>query len=55
MIEFKGVSKSFAGLIVCQIANTSFFAFAISLAPVAIVLVAVATVPIISLILSAMF
>ena len=48
-------SKSFAGLIVCQIANTSFFAFAISLAPIAIVLVAVATVPIISVVLSAVF
>jgi hypothetical protein len=30
-------SKSFVALIICQIANTSFFAFAISLAPVAIV------------------
>ena len=29
-------SKSFVALIICQIANTSFFAFAISLAPVAI-------------------
>ena len=48
-------SKSFVALIICQIANTSFFAFAISLAPVAIVLVAVATVPIISVILSAVF
>jgi len=48
-------SKSFVALIACQIANTSFFAFAISLAPVAIVLVAVATVPIISVILSAIF
>ena len=48
-------SKSFAALIVCQIANTSFFAFAISLAPIAIVLVAVATVPIISVVLSAVF
>src|SRR6056300_605686 len=48
-------SKSFLALIICQIANTSFFAFAISLAPVAIVLVAVATVPIISVILSALF
>ena len=48
-------SKSFVALIICQIANTSFFAFAISLAPVAIVLVAVATVPIISVILSALF
>ena len=48
-------SKSFVPLIICQIANTSFFAFAISLAPVAIVLVAVATVPIISVILSALF
>ena len=48
-------SKSFVALVLCQIANTSFFAFAISLAPVAIVLVAVATVPIISVILSALF
>jgi len=48
-------SKSFVALIACQMANTSFFAFAISLAPVAIVLVAVATVPIISVILSAIF
>ena len=48
-------SKSFFALVFCQIANTSFFAFAISLAPVAIVLVAVATVPIISVILSALF
>lgn len=47
-------SKSFIALIVCQIANTSFFAFAISLAPVAIVLLAVATVPIISVLLSAL-
>ena len=47
-------SKSFVALVLCQIANT-FFAFAISLAPVAIVLVAVATVPIISVILSALF
>ena len=49
------ISKSFVALVLCQIANTSFFAFAISLAPVAIVLVAVATVPIISVILSALF
>lgn len=48
-------SKSFVALVLCQIANTSFFAFAISLAPVAIVLVAVATVPIISVILSTLF
>ena len=48
-------SKSFVALVLCQIANTSFFAFAISLAPVAIVLVAVATVPIISVVLSAVF
>ena len=48
-------SKNFVALVLCQIANTSFFAFAISLAPVAIVLVAVATVPIISLILSSLF
>ena len=40
-------SKSFVALVLCQIANT-LSAFAISLAPVAIVLVAVATVPIIS-------
>jgi drug/metabolite transporter (DMT)-like permease len=49
------LSKSFVALVLCQIANTSFFAFAISLAPVAIVLVAVATVPIISVMLSALF
>jgi len=48
-------TKSFVALVLCQIANTSFFAFAISLAPVAIVLVAVATVPIISVILSTQF
>jgi len=48
-------TKSFVALVLCQIANTSFFAFAISLAPVAIVLVAVATVPIISVILSTLF
>ena len=48
-------STSFVALVLCQIANTSFFAFAISLAPVAIVLVAVATVPIISVILSVLF
>ena len=33
-------------LVLCQISNTTFFAFAIAIAPVAIVLVAVATVPI---------
>ncbi|MGA0963987.1 MAG: DMT family transporter [Paracoccaceae bacterium] len=48
-------TKSFVALVLSQIANTSFFAFAISLAPVAIVLVAVATVPIISVILSTLF
>jgi len=48
-------TKSFVALVLCQIANTSFFAFAIFLAPVAIVLVAVATVPIISVILSTLF
>lgn len=48
-------SKSFVALIACQVANTSFFAFAISLAPVAIVLVCVATVPIISVVLSTIF
>jgi drug/metabolite transporter (DMT)-like permease len=48
-------TKSFVALVLCQIANTSFFAFAVSLAPVAIVLVAVATVPIISVILSTLF
>jgi drug/metabolite transporter (DMT)-like permease len=48
-------TKSFVALVLCQIANTSFFAFAISLAPVAIVLVAVATVPIISVMLSTLF
>jgi drug/metabolite transporter (DMT)-like permease len=49
------LSKNFVALVLCQIANTSFFAFAISLAPVVIVLVAVATVPIISVMLSALF
>ena len=38
-------------LVLCQISNTTFFAFGIAIAPVAIVLVAVATVPIISVIL----
>ncbi len=42
-------------LVLCQISNTTFFAFAIALAPVAIVLVAVATVPIISVILGFFF
>ena len=42
-------------LVLCQISNTTFFAFAIAIAPVAIVLVAVATVPIFCVILGFFF
>ena len=42
-------------VVLCQISNTTFYAFAIAIAPVAIVLVAVATVPIFSVILGFFF
>ena len=46
---------SFWILVLCQISNATFFAFGIAIAPVAIVLVAVATVPIFSVILGFFF
>jgi len=46
---------SFWILVLCQISNATFFAFGIAVAPVAIVLVAVATVPIFSVILGFFF
>ena len=42
---------NFWALVVIQISNASFFSFAIAIAPVAVVLIAVATVPIISALL----
>ena len=45
--------KSFAALVVVQMANVFCFAYGIYLAPVAIVLIAVATVPVFSIILGA--
>ena len=44
-------SFGFWSLVICQIGNTSFFAFGIALAPVAVVLLAVATVPVIAALL----
>ena len=41
----------FWSLVICQIGNASFFAFGIALAPVAVVLLAVATVPVIAALL----
>ena len=41
-------SFGFLSLVICQIGNASFFAFGIALAPVAVVLLAVATVPVIA-------
>ena len=41
-------SFGFWSLVICQIGNASFFAFGIALAPVAVVLLAVATVPVIA-------
>ena len=46
---------SFWILVLCQISNATFFAFGIAIAPVAIVLIAVATVPIFSVILGFFF
>ena len=45
--------KSFAALVIVQMANVFCFAYGIYLAPVAIVLIAVATVPVFSIILGA--
>jgi drug/metabolite transporter (DMT)-like permease len=44
-------SFEFWSLVICQIGNASFFAFGIALAPVAVVLLAVATVPVIAALL----
>ena len=44
-------SFGFLSLVICQIGNASFFAFGIALAPVAVVLLAVATVPVIAALL----
>ena len=44
-------SFGFWSLVMCQIGNASFFAFGIALAPVAVVLLAVATVPVIAALL----
>ena len=44
-------SFGFWFLVICQIGNASFFAFGIALAPVAVVLLAVATVPVIAALL----
>ena len=44
-------SFGFWSLVICQIGNASFFAFGIALAPVAVVLLAVATVPVIAALL----
>ena len=44
-------SFGFWSLVICQIGNASFFAFGIALAPVAVVLLAVATVPVITALL----
>ena len=44
-------SFGFWVLVICQIGNASFFAFGIALAPVAVVLLAVATVPVIAALL----
>jgi len=44
-------SFGFWSLVICQIGNASFFAFGIALAPVAVVLMAVATVPVIAALL----
>ena len=46
---------NFLILVPCQISNTTFFVFAIGIASIAIVLVAVARVPIISVILRFVF
>jgi drug/metabolite transporter (DMT)-like permease len=51
----KILCKSFPLLIIVQIANVFCFSYGISLAPVAIVLIAVATVPIFSIILGVIF
>ena len=45
------LSFGFWSLVICQIGNASFFAFGIALAPVAVVLLAVATVPVIAALL----
>ena len=44
-------SFGFWSLVICQIGNASFFAFGIALAPVAVVLLAVATVPVLAALL----
>lgn len=44
-------SFGFWSLVICQIGNASFFAFGIALAPVAVVLLAVSTVPVIAALL----
>ena len=44
-------SFGFWSLVICQIGNASFFAFGVALAPVAVVLLAVATVPVIAALL----
>ena len=44
-------SFGFWSLVICQIGNASFFAFGIALAPVAVVLLAVATMPVIAALL----
>ena len=44
-------SFGFWSLVICQIGNASFFAFGIAFAPVAVVLLAVATVPVIAALL----
>jgi len=49
------LSRNFAVLVLCQVANMSFFSFAISFAPVALVLITVATVPIIAIALGSYF
>ena len=49
------LSRNFAVLVLCQVANTSFFSFAISFAAVALVLITVATVPIIAIALGSYF
>ena len=52
-VKPKILCKSFAALVVVQMANVFCFAYGIYLAPVAIVLIAVATVPVFSIILGA--
>ena len=49
------LTTSFGIVVLCQIANATFFSLAIAVAPVTVVLISVATVPIFAAILSQIF